>query len=162
MKASPRIFYMAIAWPSGLAFATSKSRSRRKTFGKHATFMISSVVQPPEIKADPAVKEYLEQHSGMDALLASHYAKILARDPIALAKNELKSYESLDVFEILHSAVWPHADLKLPSKNGEAGWRVEFRPLEVQLTDFENAAFAVFIAPSPALFGVMTSTFIFR
>lgn len=24
------------------------------------------------------------------------------------------------------------------------GWRVEFRPLEVQLTDFENAAFAVF------------------
>lgn len=25
------------------------------------------------------------------------------------------------------------------------GWRVEFRPMEVQLTDFENAAYAVFI-----------------
>ena len=26
-----------------------------------------------------------------------------------------------------------------------SGWRVEFRPCEVQLTDFENAAFSVFI-----------------
>ena len=25
------------------------------------------------------------------------------------------------------------------------GWRVEFRPLEVQLTDFENAAFAILV-----------------
>merc|ERR1712146_9859 len=25
------------------------------------------------------------------------------------------------------------------------GWRTEFRPMEVQLTDFENAAFTVFI-----------------
>ena len=29
----------------------------------------------------------------------------------------------------------------------EPGWRVEFRPLEVQLTDFENAAFAVLYVP---------------
>ena len=26
-----------------------------------------------------------------------------------------------------------------------SGWRVEFRPSEVQLTDFENAAYVVFI-----------------
>jgi len=26
------------------------------------------------------------------------------------------------------------------------GWRVEFRSMEVQITDFENAAFVVFIA----------------
>jgi glutamate--cysteine ligase catalytic subunit len=25
------------------------------------------------------------------------------------------------------------------------GWRVEFRSMEVQLTDFENAAFSIFI-----------------
>lgn len=25
------------------------------------------------------------------------------------------------------------------------GWRVEFRPIEVQLTDFENAAFVCFV-----------------
>jgi glutamate--cysteine ligase catalytic subunit len=25
------------------------------------------------------------------------------------------------------------------------GWRVEFRPMEVQLTDFENAAYVIFV-----------------
>ena len=34
---------------------------------------------------------------------------------------------------------------KPPLPNSSMGWRVEFRPLEVQLTDFENAAFAVFV-----------------
>jgi glutamate--cysteine ligase catalytic subunit len=29
--------------------------------------------------------------------------------------------------------------------NSQIGWRVEFRSMEVQMTDFENAAFAVFI-----------------
>jgi glutamate--cysteine ligase catalytic subunit len=94
----------------------------------------------------------------MDALLASHYANILARDPVAMTEKDLESYTDaeagadadgdppLDVFEILHSAVWPHVDFKLPSKDGQAGWRVELRPLEVQLTDFDNAACVVFVA----------------
>jgi glutamate--cysteine ligase catalytic subunit len=82
----------------------------------------------------------------MDALLASHYAAILTRDPIALAEADLDSKESFDAFEILHSTVWPHVDFKTPSHDGKAGWRVEFRPLEVQLTDFDNAAFVVFVA----------------
>ena len=34
---------------------------------------------------------------------------------------------------------------KPPPPGSPIGWRVEFRPMEVQLTDFENAAFAVFI-----------------
>lgn len=34
---------------------------------------------------------------------------------------------------------------KPPPPNSNIGWRVEFRPMEVQLTDFENAAFATFI-----------------
>lgn len=32
-----------------------------------------------------------------------------------------------------------------PPGSMEIGWRVEFRPMEVQLTDEENAAFVVFI-----------------
>lgn len=32
-----------------------------------------------------------------------------------------------------------------PSHDSEIGWRVEFRPLDIQLTDFENAAFTVFV-----------------
>ena len=34
---------------------------------------------------------------------------------------------------------------KPPPPNSTIGWRVEFRPLEVQLTEFENAAFVVFV-----------------
>lgn len=34
---------------------------------------------------------------------------------------------------------------KPPPANSDIGWRVEFRPIEVQLTDYENAAFAVFV-----------------
>jgi glutamate--cysteine ligase catalytic subunit len=37
--------------------------------------------------------------------------------------------------------------LKVPDADEESmGWRVEFRPMEVQLTDFANAAFLVFLA----------------
>src|SRR5699024_3131262 len=32
-----------------------------------------------------------------------------------------------------------------PLNSPEIGWRVEFRPMEVQLTDTENAAFVIFI-----------------
>ena len=34
---------------------------------------------------------------------------------------------------------------KPPPPNSSIGWRVEFRPMEIQLTDFENAAFVVFV-----------------
>lgn len=34
---------------------------------------------------------------------------------------------------------------KPPPPNSSIGWRVEFRSMEIQITDFENAAFAVFI-----------------
>ncbi len=34
---------------------------------------------------------------------------------------------------------------KVPPPNSSIGWRVEFRPCEVQLTDFENAAYVVFV-----------------
>lgn len=32
-----------------------------------------------------------------------------------------------------------------PPDAPEIGWRVEFRPTEVQLTDFENAAYCCFV-----------------
>ena len=42
--------------------------------------------------------------------------------------------------------IWPSMRFKPPPPNEpEIGWRVEFRTMEVQLTDFENAAYVVFI-----------------
>jgi glutamate--cysteine ligase catalytic subunit len=34
---------------------------------------------------------------------------------------------------------------KPPPPKSPIGWRVEFRPMEVQMTEFENAAYVVFI-----------------
>ena len=34
---------------------------------------------------------------------------------------------------------------KPPPANSEIGWRVEFRPCELQFTDFENAAIVCFV-----------------
>ena len=51
-----------------------------------------------------------------------------------------------DHFDNLQSTNWNTVRLKPPvglNPEGEPGWRTEFRPMEVQLTDFENAAFSV-------------------
>lgn len=32
-----------------------------------------------------------------------------------------------------------------PTEDSTIGWRVEFRPMDIQLTDFENAALCVFL-----------------
>ena len=32
-----------------------------------------------------------------------------------------------------------------PSAESDIGWRVEFRPMDIQLTDFENAALTIFV-----------------
>jgi len=53
---------------------------------------------------------------------------------------------------LLHSAIeniqstnWQSLRFKVPPPNSDIGWRIEFRTMEIQLTDFENAAFAIFI-----------------
>lgn len=54
--------------------------------------------------------------------------------------------ESTDHFENLQSTNWQTMRFKPPpSKTSPIGWRVEFRSMEIQLTDFENAAFAIFV-----------------
>lgn len=50
-----------------------------------------------------------------------------------------------DTAQNIQSTNWQTLRFKPPPANSPIGWRVEFRPMEVQLTDFENAAFAVFI-----------------
>ncbi|KAL0257984.1 glutamate--cysteine ligase [Diplodia seriata] len=50
-------------------------------------------------------------------------------------------------FECLTGAAYPSVKLKHPSPDDDAlGWRVELRSMENSLTDFENAAFVVFVA----------------
>ena len=45
----------------------------------------------------------------------------------------------------IQSTNWQTMRFKPPPPHSNIGWRVEFRPMEVQLTDFENAAYTVFL-----------------
>lgn len=45
----------------------------------------------------------------------------------------------------IQSTNWQTVRFKPPPPGSPIGWRVEFRSMEVQLTDYENAAFSVFI-----------------
>jgi glutamate--cysteine ligase catalytic subunit len=84
---------------------------------------------------------------GMDALLATHFAHLFIRDPIVVFEEDLKSLDltKTDHFENLQSTNWQHIRFKPPPAGNDIGWRVEFRPMEIQITDFENAAFSVFM-----------------
>ncbi|XP_055025770.1 glutamate--cysteine ligase catalytic subunit isoform X2 [Misgurnus anguillicaudatus] len=85
--------------------------------------------------------------AGIDKLLAQHIAHLFIRDPLSLfqEKIHLDDENESDHFENLQSTNWQTMRFKPPPPNSEIGWRVEFRPMEVQLTDFENSAYVVFI-----------------
>ena len=54
--------------------------------------------------------------------------------------------KSSEHFETIQSSNWMNMRFKPPPPDAsEIGWRVEFRPTEVQLTDFENAAYCCFV-----------------
>ena len=84
---------------------------------------------------------------GMDNLLATHFAHLFIRDPIVVFAEDLKELDlsKADHFENLQSTNWQHMRFKPPPPGTDMGWRVEFRPMEIQITDFENAAFSIFI-----------------
>ena len=51
-----------------------------------------------------------------------------------------------DHFENLQSTNWNTVRFKVPpAKQHDINWRVEFRSMELNLTDFENAAYTVFV-----------------
>jgi glutamate--cysteine ligase catalytic subunit len=83
----------------------------------------------------------------MDDRLATHFAHLFIRDPIVIFSEDLKELDlsKTDHFENIQSTNWQHMRFKPPPADNSIGWRVEFRPMEIQITDFENAAFAVFM-----------------
>uniref|UniRef100_A0A3P8VTN5 Glutamate--cysteine ligase n=1 Tax=Cynoglossus semilaevis TaxID=244447 RepID=A0A3P8VTN5_CYNSE len=85
--------------------------------------------------------------AGIDRLLAQHIAHLFIRDPLTVfeEKIHLDDENESDHFENIQSTNWQTMRFKPPPPNSDIGWRVEFRPMEVQLTDFENAAYVVFV-----------------
>ncbi|GAA6052110.1 hypothetical protein JCM3770_006636, partial [Rhodotorula araucariae] len=95
---------------------------------------------------DPKIRDRLVAR-GMDPLLATHFAHLFIRDPIVIFEETMcqDDEKSSDHFENIQSTNWQTVRFKPPPPGSPIGWRVEFRSMEVQLTDFENAAFSVFI-----------------
>jgi glutamate--cysteine ligase catalytic subunit len=85
--------------------------------------------------------------AGVDEKLARHLAHYFTRDPLVMYHDRIKldDTQATDHFENIQSTNWQTVRFKPPPPNSPIGWRVEFRPLEVQMTDFENAAFATVI-----------------
>ncbi|KAI9434747.1 glutamate-cysteine ligase catalytic subunit, partial [Russula earlei] len=95
---------------------------------------------------DQDIYDRLRKH-GLDELLSKHISHLFIRDPIVVFSELLDQDDckSTDHFENIQSTNWQSLRFKPPPPNSPIGWRVEFRSMEVQMTDFENAAFAVFI-----------------
>jgi glutamate--cysteine ligase catalytic subunit len=100
----------------------------------------------PDLIVDEALKQKLVA-GGMDDLLATHFAHLFIRDPIVVFSEDLDHLdpEGSNHFENIQSTNWQHMRFKPPPPDADIGWRVEFRSMEIQATDFENAAFAIFI-----------------
>jgi len=85
--------------------------------------------------------------NGIDSSLADHIAHLFIRDPLVLYKEKLEvdDEEDTDHFENIQSTNWQTMRFKPPPAKSSIGWRVEFRPTELQITDFENAALVTFL-----------------
>jgi len=77
-----------------------------------------------------------------------HVAHLFCRDPLVVFEDRLdQSLEAeSDHFESLQSTNWNTVRFKPPPPGSSSiNWRVEFRSMELCLTDFENAANVVFV-----------------
>lgn len=93
---------------------------------------------------EKALNRLLE--AGVDELLAQHVAHLWIRDPLVIYSDliEVDDEKSTHHWETIQSTNWQNVRFK-PPPDDSYGWRVEFRTMEIQLTDFENAAFATFV-----------------
>lgn len=105
-----------------------------------------------QCQIDESAKERLLA-AGVDGALAHHIAHLFARDPLVIFEADISQddTESTDHFENIQSTNWQTCRWKPPPPrhspdDPHIGWRTEFRSMEVQLTDFENSAYSVFIA----------------
>ncbi len=101
---------------------------------------------------DRTVKDRLKS-AGVDENLSHHLAHLFTRDPLVVYAgkvDEVNDEASTEHFENIQSTNWQTCRWKPPPprvspEDPHIGWRTEFRSMEVQLTDFENAAFVTFV-----------------
>jgi len=99
-----------------------------------------------ELVIDQEAEKFLNE-KGMNPVLSRHFSHLWIRDPMTLWKDgiEIDDETQSDHFENIQSTNWQTLRFKPPPPNSPIGWRVEFRPMEVQFTEYENAAYSIFI-----------------
>lgn len=102
-----------------------------------------------EVLYDPKIYQQLVE-GGVDHLMAQHVAHLFIRDSVSLFTNKVDkegnySEDDYDHFENIQSTNWQTMRFKPPPPGDAIGWRVEFRPCELQISDFENAAVCCFV-----------------
>ena len=94
------------------------------------------------------------REQGVDSLMAQHISHLFIRDPLIIFKEDLsepcdqENPFQTNQFENIQSTNWQSMRFKPPpssNPHSATGWRVEFRTMELQVTDFENAAFVTFL-----------------
>lgn len=100
-----------------------------------------------KVLTNPKVAKQLEEGGlANDPLLVQHFSHLFIRDPLVIFEERIDQDDenSNDHFENIQSTNWQTVRFK-PPPNNTIGWRAEFRPMEIQITDFENAALCAFV-----------------
>ena len=101
----------------------------------------------PALIVDESIKQELLD-AGMDQRLAAHFAHLFIRDPLLVFDEDMEKVNLNESrqFDQIQSTNWQTLRFKPPPFfPKDVGWRVEVRSMEVQITDFENAAFSIFV-----------------
>merc|ERR1719273_2772911 len=132
--------------PEGAKFgAINKSR-----YGSVSSYLsdcsLNGEFNDIDLVYDPETYEVLKE-AGINELLAKHISHLFIRDTVSLFSEKVhqNDQEDTDHFENIQSTNWQTMRFKPPPSNSPIGWRVEFRPCELQISDFENAAVVCFV-----------------
>lgn len=88
--------------------------------------------------------------AGCDEMLAQHLSHLFIRDPLVVFEGNvyIDDQQTTEHFDSIQSTNWQSVRWKPPPlqdcEKPCIGWRTELRTMEMQLTDFENAAFTIF------------------
>ncbi|KAJ7084345.1 glutamate-cysteine ligase catalytic subunit [Mycena belliarum] len=130
---------------------TSRFQIPKSRYDSVDSYISTDWINRPEYNDNPlpfdeSIYARLREH-GLDDLLSKHISHLFIRDPLVVFSETLDQDDEIssDHFENLQSTNWQTLRFKPPPPNSPIGWRVEFRSMEVQMTDYENAAFAVFV-----------------
>lgn len=125
--------------------AKKPSRSRVSTSTTYVAAAAPHEYQLKNLDHDPGIKQILTD-GGMDDSLALHFAYLLSRDPLFASREEIEAADekSTATCQGLLANMYSIIRLKPPSDE-KTGWLVEFRPMESQVRDFENASFCVLV-----------------